>query len=406
MSSLFAFKSKLQDFIVDELWVGELATMGAFFYIQIEKKNKTTMEIVDHLMKVGHLPKKAIGFAGLKDKQGVTKQWLSVDGSIASQCLRQRTWHKHLCIWLSTCCTIHKTGWFDKPLSTKDDLLNRFTIVLRCNKNTMSLLERDTVKEVLSELFDKRIHLPNLYGSQRFGIQWRNVQEAIDILKWKEKKISWFDRIFKLQSLASHIWNECVSQRATLGQGCKEWDLVQTNNQLYYYDGQAFYLQNDRRTSKKFMVPIKKQGEWLETLSNYQIVVPVFGYNMILPPSNTIVWSILHKAIKKYHITEENRALFQELSVFGTVRTLWMSIVQWQWRILMDDLIINCTLPAWSYASVLVEEFELLVAERLKTHRRAAKPPVDHAHLPQHKQLSTKKPHRKWGKQKPPLKEG
>ncbi|MBP7007812.1 tRNA pseudouridine(13) synthase TruD [Patescibacteria group bacterium] len=56
-------------------------------------------------------------------------------------------------------------------MSTKDDLLNRFTIVLRCNKNTMSLLERDTVKEVLSELFDKRIHLPNLYGSQRFGIQ-------------------------------------------------------------------------------------------------------------------------------------------------------------------------------------------------------------------------------------------
>ncbi len=37
---------------------------------------------------------------------------------------------------------------------------------------------------------------------------------------------------------------------------------------------------------------------------------------------------LLHKAIKKYHITEENRALFQELSVFGTVRTLWMSIVQ------------------------------------------------------------------------------
>ena len=52
MSTLFTFKSKLQDFIVDELRVGELASAGEFFYIQIEKKGKTTMEIVDHLMKV------------------------------------------------------------------------------------------------------------------------------------------------------------------------------------------------------------------------------------------------------------------------------------------------------------------------------------------------------------------
>jgi tRNA(Glu) U13 pseudouridine synthase TruD len=56
------------------------------------------MEIVDSLMKIGKLPKKAIGFAGLKDKQGVTKQWFSIDGDIASQCLRQRSRDKHICI--------------------------------------------------------------------------------------------------------------------------------------------------------------------------------------------------------------------------------------------------------------------------------------------------------------------
>ena len=147
MSSLFSFKSKIQDFQVDEMWTGTLQEWWQYFYIHIEKQNKTTMEIVDSLMKIGKLPKKAIGFAGLKDKQGVTKQWFSIDGDIASQCLRQRSRDKHICIWLSDICKILKTGRQDKPLTTKDDLENKFTVILKCNKKQLSMEEREIVRE-------------------------------------------------------------------------------------------------------------------------------------------------------------------------------------------------------------------------------------------------------------------
>jgi tRNA(Glu) U13 pseudouridine synthase TruD len=48
---LFAFKQKSQDFIVEEELPFKLSGKGDAFFVYFEKRNVTTMEIVDFLCK-------------------------------------------------------------------------------------------------------------------------------------------------------------------------------------------------------------------------------------------------------------------------------------------------------------------------------------------------------------------
>jgi len=98
MAYLFSFKKKIQDFVVDEQLPLKLAEEGEFLYIQIQKEGKTTLEIIDFLIKSYKLPKNAIGFAGLKDKHGITSQRLSFDAEEVRRSLRSQKFEKVLCV--------------------------------------------------------------------------------------------------------------------------------------------------------------------------------------------------------------------------------------------------------------------------------------------------------------------
>jgi tRNA(Glu) U13 pseudouridine synthase TruD len=48
---LFSFKQKSQDFIVEEVLPYKLSGKGDAFFVYFEKRNNTTMEIIDFLCK-------------------------------------------------------------------------------------------------------------------------------------------------------------------------------------------------------------------------------------------------------------------------------------------------------------------------------------------------------------------
>lgn len=409
MSSLFSFKSKIQDFQVDEMRTGTLQEWGQFFYIHIEKQNKTTMEIIDSLIKIGKLPKKAIGFAGLKDKHGITKQWFSIDGEIASQCLRQRSWEKHICIWLSDVCKILKTGRQDKPLTTKDDLENRFTVVLKCNKNQLTMEEREIVRNITWDLITQEI--PNFFWEQRFGTNGRNVQDAERILNGNDKKISGFDRIIKLQALASHIWNDLAAKRLKKWDNLIDWDIIEYEDELYLYIQDMLFKQSDWYSKKKFFVyadmslgrdvtkllssDVTKKPSDLVTSALSNIMLPVLGYNSLIPPKDTEMGIMMAKTMQQYDVDSETWKLFEELKIFWTMRNLTMSLKKPEWKLQMDDLILKFILPAGSYASVVVDELMKKIDAEVKKWRDEKRVLVAYEDLPQHKDKTTKKVHRK-----------
>src|SRR5437870_13191447 len=71
-------KLRPEDFLVDELPLYEPEGQGEHLYLGIQKTNVSHGELMACLRKHFGVPERAIGFAGMKDKAGITRQTVSV----------------------------------------------------------------------------------------------------------------------------------------------------------------------------------------------------------------------------------------------------------------------------------------------------------------------------------------
>lgn len=72
-------KTRPEDFIVDEVPLYAASGEGTHTYFRIEKTGLATMQAVQQIARTLGRPPYDIGYAGLKDADAVTRQWLSVE---------------------------------------------------------------------------------------------------------------------------------------------------------------------------------------------------------------------------------------------------------------------------------------------------------------------------------------
>lgn len=414
--AVFAFKSHLKDFLVDEQLPYVLANKGEYFLVQIEKQNTTTMEIVDHLTKYLKVPKSAIGYAGLKDKYAITKQRFSFHMDQIIKRFPDKKHDKLIIAALLKVCRVLTTGRSDKALTTKDDFINHFTIILRARK--LHEKERPHIESVLGSLFSNPI--PNFFGEQRFGIDGQNVQQALDILEWVDKTITGFDRMFKLQAYASYLFNQMLEKRISRWPKLIDGDLIVHDKKTYLHEEGRLYEQQDWHKKQIFFVQAKSEGKSIQCdpKVQYDIALPVLGYNSLIAAQDTDFGEFLHKFMTNNQISPSKWKLYKDLQIFGINRSVWIQPVKPSWERDGDDIIMEFSLPAGSYASVVVDQFlnaieswktttnwknwkweEIVWKASVKRLRKWEKLPIDRS-LPQNKQEKKAKSHRK-GKPKP-----
>ena len=68
-----------EDFQVSEQLSFDLDGKGQHVYLFLEKRNLNTDDLAKQLAKFAEVKNVAIGYAGLKDRHAVTRQWFSVD---------------------------------------------------------------------------------------------------------------------------------------------------------------------------------------------------------------------------------------------------------------------------------------------------------------------------------------
>ncbi|WP_020677179.1 tRNA pseudouridine(13) synthase TruD [Geopsychrobacter electrodiphilus] len=73
-----SYKFCPEDFLVDEIPLYPACGRGEHLYLQLEKRGLTTHELLRQLAACFNLQLRDIGYAGLKDAQAVTRQWVSV----------------------------------------------------------------------------------------------------------------------------------------------------------------------------------------------------------------------------------------------------------------------------------------------------------------------------------------
>ena len=71
-------KERPEDFFVEEIAAYEPCGSGEHCYLTIEKRGITTLEAIRRIAKDLHVQERDIGYAGMKDSVGVTRQTLSI----------------------------------------------------------------------------------------------------------------------------------------------------------------------------------------------------------------------------------------------------------------------------------------------------------------------------------------
>ncbi len=147
-----------QDFRVEEIPLYEPCGSGTHLYLQIEKQEITTLDVMEMIAKRLGVARRQIGYAGLKDAHAVTRQWLSIEHQ-PPQAL-ERLQIPGLRIIQSR---MHRNKLRLGHLSA-----NRFEIRIRhIEEPPRAALTRTlAILDVL-----QRQGMPNAYGPQRFGMR-------------------------------------------------------------------------------------------------------------------------------------------------------------------------------------------------------------------------------------------
>ncbi|MFC1705076.1 tRNA pseudouridine(13) synthase TruD [Nanoarchaeota archaeon] len=75
---MYKIKQIPEDFVVREKTNVKFSDEGDFSYFLLKKRNYTTLRAVQAIATYFKIPTKFIGFAGTKDKNAITEQFISI----------------------------------------------------------------------------------------------------------------------------------------------------------------------------------------------------------------------------------------------------------------------------------------------------------------------------------------
>ena len=142
-----------EDFIVEELPLYEPTGTGTHTFFAIRKRNLSTLEAINRIARDLQVHTRKFGYAGLKDKNAITTQVLSVEGIAPEQVLRIDIPNIEI-LWAERHPHKLRVGHLQG---------NRFQITARdIPLNMIPLIEA-----VMTRLAAEGV--PNRFGAQRFG---------------------------------------------------------------------------------------------------------------------------------------------------------------------------------------------------------------------------------------------
>lgn len=192
-----------EDFKVNEALSFEPSGQGEHRYLQIRKRGHNSQWVVKTLAAAAKVKPRDIGFAGHKDRHGVTTQWFSLMAPSelplsplpAGMELIDETRH-------------------EKKLKRGALRGNDFDIVIRDLSGDQSGLE-GALRRI------GQCGFPNYFGEQRFGRDGANLQRALDWFANDRPPRGRNTRGFALSAARSELFNRLLSWRIEVGSWCR-----------------------------------------------------------------------------------------------------------------------------------------------------------------------------------------
>ncbi len=195
-----------EDFIVTELPLQLPCGEGEHIWLDIEKNGANTAFVAQQLAEAAGVQEWDVGYAGLKDRYAITRQWFSIylpngkkKGETPDLTLLQHPEYRVLCQRRHV-----------KKLRPGDLQGNRFRIVLRDVSGDLDAIEAN-LKAVATQ------GAPNYFGAQRFGFEGGNVEQGRAMLAREIRVRHPKKKGIYLSAVRSFVFNEVLALRIRQG---------------------------------------------------------------------------------------------------------------------------------------------------------------------------------------------
>ncbi len=199
-----SFKAIPEDFEVEEIPAyepaGEKEGESEHLFLWIEKRGRSTQDVAKALAKHCGIQERDVSWAGLKDRQAVTRQYL---------CAPARFVEPKLATFAMEGVTVLRTARHRNKLKSGHLQGNRFSIVVR------GVTAPEIAREALSRL--QRFGIPNYFGEQRFGLGGDNAGYGKRILQAGGRHRDRFERKLFLSAYQSDLFNRVLAKRLEAG---------------------------------------------------------------------------------------------------------------------------------------------------------------------------------------------
>lgn len=159
-------RNRYEDFYVEEIPIENLLPTGSGpnVWIWIEKVGRTTLDVLMDISRDLHISRKRMGFAGMKDKKALTRQWICISNMDSEEQLEEVK---------ALDGKIHNTKFLkivrgQKKLRMGQLAGNKFKILIKnidpkFSNEQAAGIARDVLKQL------EKTGVPNYFGWQRFG---------------------------------------------------------------------------------------------------------------------------------------------------------------------------------------------------------------------------------------------
>ncbi|WP_341503270.1 tRNA pseudouridine(13) synthase TruD [Gallaecimonas sp. GXIMD4217] len=313
-------RSQWQDFVVTEELGFELSGEGEHLWVEIEKQGLNSQDVIRLLAKAAGIPQRQVGHSGLKDKHGVTRQWLSLwlPGKAApdlsgleSEQLRILQVHKH-----------------NRKLRPGSHRANGFILKVRELADAEALAERLALIQAQG--------VPNYFGEQRFGFDNHNLElfrQLVDGQPMRKNRQS-----MAISAARSWLFNQVVSRRIEQG-------LHRTVR-----PGDCLMLAGSR---SRFVAKAEELAELQRRLAerDLNLSAPLWGQGEPGAEGEAADWERQALADQA-----EFMAGLEAIGADMDRRPLWLYPADMNWQLAGDELQLSFSLPSGAFATSVLRE--------------------------------------------------
>lgn len=256
------FKQSKEDFVVTEIPLYEFSGEGEHLILKIRKKDLATWDALEILSQAIGCKNRDIGYAGLKDKNALTVQYISIHKSFEEKV--DTFSHPQIKI-------LEKT-YHNNKIKIGHLKGNKFFIRLK----RVQPMHRRKIESALEQI--ATFGMPNYFGFQRFGLDGDNYKKGEAViagtLKVRDRKLkkmyinayqsylfnSWLSKRIEVSKIVESFSAADISQRLDISietikqmQAQKHPFKVMSGDVFSHYPyGRLFHIENLEEESEKF----------------------------------------------------------------------------------------------------------------------------------------------------------